>query len=139
MLSLEYGDNIQIIQNEEMFCIYYKESLGVREVKLSNLSQCVICEVSLQNCKGYIGVVYRYPCQDSIEFENFLSDFDELPSKTASTNSLFTIIDHDPPWMNDFVKNKMKWKHQIHKTYKKMVTHTVTISSFKKQLVSFLN
>ena len=66
-------------------------------------------------------------------------DFDELPSKTASTNSLFTIIDHDPPWMNDFVKNKMKWKHQIHKTYKKMVTHTVTISSFKKQLVSFLN
>ena len=35
-------------------------------------------------------------------------DFDELPSKTASTNSLFTIIDHDPPWMNDFVKNKMK-------------------------------
>ena len=23
-------------------CIYYKESLGVREVKLSNLSQCVI-------------------------------------------------------------------------------------------------
>ena len=34
-------------------CIYYKESLGVREVKLSNLSQCIICEVSLQNCKGY--------------------------------------------------------------------------------------
>ena len=38
-------------------CIYYKESMGVCEVKLSNLSQCVICEVSLQNRKGYIGVV----------------------------------------------------------------------------------
>ena len=46
-------------------CIYYKESLGVREVKLSNLSQFVICEVSLQNCKEYIGVVYRSPSQDS--------------------------------------------------------------------------
>ena len=45
-------------------CIYYKESLGVRGVKLSNLSQCVICEVSWQNCKGDIGVVYRSTSQD---------------------------------------------------------------------------
>ena len=77
-------------------CIYCKESLGVCEVKLPNLSQCVICEVSLQNCKGYIGVAYRSPNQDSTKFEKFLSDFDELLSvlyKTASrTNSLFTII-----------------------------------------------
>ena len=61
-------------------------------MKLSNLSQCVICQVSLQNCKGYIGVVYRSSSQDSTEFENFLYHFDELLSKTASTNSLFTII-----------------------------------------------
>ena len=56
--------------------IYHKESLGVSEVGLSNLSQCLICEVSLQNCKGYIGVVYRFSNQDSTEFKNFLSDFD---------------------------------------------------------------
>ena len=46
-------------------CIYYKEFLSVREVKLSNLSQSVICEVSLQKCKGYIVVIYRSPSQDS--------------------------------------------------------------------------
>ena len=54
-------------------------------------------------------------------------------------NKLVTFNDRDPPWMDDFVKNKIKWKHQKYKTYKNMVTHTATISSFKKQLVSYLN
>ena len=48
--------------------IYNKESLCVCEVKLSNLSQCIICEVSLRNCKGYIRIVYRPPSQDNAEF-----------------------------------------------------------------------
>ena len=74
-------------------CLYLLERVScVCEVKLSNLSQCIICEVSLRNCKGYIGVVYRSPSQDNAEFENFLSDFDELLSKTVSSSSLFTII-----------------------------------------------
>ena len=51
-----------------------------------------MCEVLVQNCKGYIGVVYRSPSQNNIEFENFLSDFEELLSKTVSSNSLCTLI-----------------------------------------------
>ena len=42
-------------------CIYHKESLGVRLVTFSNLSQYIIYEVFMENCKGYIGVVYRSP------------------------------------------------------------------------------
>ena len=34
-------------------------------------------------------------------------------------NKLVTFNDRDPPWMNNFVKNKIKWKHQIYKTYNK--------------------
>ena len=83
--------------------IYYKESLGAREVNLSNLSQRVIWEVSLQNCKGCIGVVYRSPSQYSTEFESFLFDFDELLSKIASTNSLFAII------LGDFNARSLSW------------------------------
>ena len=59
-------------------CIYHKESLYVLLMKLSNLSQCIVCEVFLQDCKGYIGIVYRSPRQDNFETENFLSNFDEL-------------------------------------------------------------
>ena len=57
----------------------------------------------MQNCKGYIGVVYRSPSQDNIEFESFLSDFDELLSKTASSNCLFTII------LGDFNARSSTW------------------------------
>ena len=72
-------------------------------MKLSNLSQCTICEVSLRNCKGYIGVVYSFPGQDNVESGNFLSDFDELLSKTASSSSLFTII------LGDFNARSSSW------------------------------
>ena len=66
-------------------CIFYKETLGVFIVKSLD-------EVSIQNSKGYVGVVYRSPSQNSFEFENFLSNFDKVLSDTTSCNSLFTII-----------------------------------------------
>ena len=58
-------------------CIFHKETLGVRIVKSLNFTECIICEVSIQNSKGYVGVVYRSPSQDSFEFENFLSNFEK--------------------------------------------------------------
>ena len=73
MVTTYLEQTIQIILNKEVLASTTKIL-----VKLLSLSQCVICEVSLQNCKGCIGVVYRSPSQDSTEFENFLSDFDEL-------------------------------------------------------------
>ena len=50
-------------------CIHYKESLCVWALNLTNLNECIICEVSLQNCKGYVGVIYRSPSQSTAEFE----------------------------------------------------------------------
>ena len=38
-------------------CICYKLSVGVPEVKLLSLCQCIIFAVSLQNYKGYILVL----------------------------------------------------------------------------------
>ena len=45
------------------------ETLGVHVVNLSNLTECIICEVSFQNNKGYDGDVY--PSQDATEFQKF--------------------------------------------------------------------
>ena len=47
-----------------------------------------------------IGIVYRSPTQDSTKF---VSDFGELLSITASTNSLFTII------LGDFNTRSSSW------------------------------
>ena len=34
-------------------------------------------------------------------------------------NKLVTFDDRDPPWMNDFVKSKIKWKNQLYTIYTK--------------------
>ena len=72
--------------------IFYKETLGVRIVKSLSFNECIICEVSIQNSKGYVGVVYRSPSQDSFEFENFLSNIEKVLSDTTLWNFLFTIL-----------------------------------------------
>ena len=87
-------------------CIYYKESRSVRALNLINLSECIICEVSIQNCKGYIGVIYRSPSQNTTEFEEFLSNFEDILNTTASSSSLFTII------LGDFnAGSSFSWKN----------------------------
>ena len=60
-------------------------------------------EVSVRNSKGYIGVVYRSPSQDSFEFEDFLSNFEKVLSHTTLCNSLFTII------LGDFNARSSVW------------------------------
>ena len=54
----------------------------------------------------------------------FFSNF--VPKKIDSFD------DSDPPWMNYVIENNIKWKHQLYKTYQKMVVKTVTISNYKK-------
>ena len=73
-------------------CIFYKETFAVRIVNSLNFNECIVCEVSIQNSKGYIGVIYRSPSQNPIEFEHFLSNFEKLLNYTTSNNGLFTII-----------------------------------------------
>ena len=58
-------------------CIFYKETLGVCIVKSLSFNECIICEVSIQNSKSYVGVVYRSPSQNIFEFENFFVKFSE--------------------------------------------------------------
>ena len=56
-------------------CIYYKESLVKHIANITSLTEYLVCEVTIQNKKGYVAVVYRSPSQSTSEFESFLSDF----------------------------------------------------------------
>ena len=42
-------------------CLYYKESLDVKIINLSARKECIICEVVIENCKGFITVMYISP------------------------------------------------------------------------------
>ena len=50
---------------------------------------------------------------------------------------MVTLDDSNPLWINEFIKNKIKWKHKHKhiKTYIKNGYKEVTILSFKKQQV----
>ena len=57
-------------------------------VQSLSFSECIFCEVSVQSCKGYAGVAYRSPGQDSFQFEQFLSNFEKVLSDATSCNSM---------------------------------------------------
>ena len=84
-------------------CILYKKTLGVCIVKSLSFNECIICEVSIQNSKGYVGVVSRSLSQDSFEFEKFLPNFEKILSHTTLCNSLITII------LGDFNARSSVW------------------------------
>ena len=43
--------------------IYYRESVAVELVESNYLSDCLLCEISINNKKGYIAVLHRSPSQ----------------------------------------------------------------------------
>ena len=73
-------------------CIFYKETLALHIVNSLNFNECIVCEVSIQNSKGYIVVIYRSASQNTIEFESFLSNCEKLLNYITSNNGLFNII-----------------------------------------------
>ena len=58
-------------------CIYYKESLAVRIVNITSLTECLVGEGTIQK-KEYVAVAYRSPSQTTSEFESFLSGLEDL-------------------------------------------------------------
>ena len=46
--------------------IYYKESIAVQIININFLSECLLCEVTVNNKKGYIAVLYRFTSQTNI-------------------------------------------------------------------------
>ena len=69
----------------------------------SFIAQCIICEITLQNQKGYVVVTYRSPSQSSTEFDEFLSNFDKLLNHIKQFRPSFTII------LGDFNARSKSW------------------------------
>ena len=83
--------------------IFYKETLALRVANSLNFSEFIVCEVSIKISRGYIGVIYRSPNQNIIEFEIFFSNFEKILNYTTLTNGLFTII------LGDFNARSSVW------------------------------
>ena len=111
-------------------CIYYKESLAVRLVDITSLPECLVCELTIQNKKGYVAVMCRSPSQSSIEFESFLSGFEDMLSSVLFSKSQFTVI------LGDFNAGSSScWSDDITNPNSNLIDSLTTTHGFK-QLVS---
>ena len=59
-------------------CIYYKESLPVPIISLPFLNEALLQEMSYNNKKIIVSVIYRSPSQNSDEFQLFLTNLERL-------------------------------------------------------------
>ena len=95
-----------------------------------NFNECIVCEVSIQNSKDYIGVIYRSPNQNIVEFENFLSNFEKLLNYTTSSNGLFTLI------LGDFNARSSVWWTKVKTTTEGTQLESLTTVHGLYQLIS---
>ena len=50
-------------------CLYFTEELTLKVIYNSFIAQCIVCEITLQNQKGYVVVTYRSPSESITEFD----------------------------------------------------------------------
>ena len=84
-------------------CIYYKESLPVRVINLSNFEETLLLEMTYHNKKVIVSVIYRSPSQSINEFDSFLCNLEKLVSDINNRNpTLFEIT-------GDFNARSQSW------------------------------
>ena len=60
--------------------------MSVKVLNLSQLPECLVCEVSIHNKKGYLVTLYRSPSQSHDCFQNFLKEFEKFFSSVTKKN-----------------------------------------------------
>ena len=68
-------------------CIYYKESLGTKSLDVPCIIKCLLCEVSVQNKRGHVSAMYRYPIQNNDELDEFLNSFEKSSKQYCKITS----------------------------------------------------
>ena len=76
-------------------CMYYKESSVVKMINVFYLQEYLLCEVMIDNIRGCIALIYRPPNQNSLEFQHFLSGFEQLLINIEGFKPNFTVLRGD--------------------------------------------
>ena len=65
--------------------LYFKETLPIKEhPDLALLPVCIVCGIKIKRNNIFIAVIYRSPSQKHDEFQNFMTDFENLPSNMSA-------------------------------------------------------
>ena len=74
LIRADHPDNIK----RRGVCLYFKKSLALMKIELSDITECLLCEVNVKGQVGFIIVSYHSPSQTSSQFDDFLSNCEKL-------------------------------------------------------------
>ena len=92
--NLVRADHPNNIKKGEV-CIYYKESVPVRVISLHYLKKALLLEITYNNKKVIVSVIYCSPSQNNSEFDLFLSNFEKLLSNISKRKPSLSVITGD--------------------------------------------
>ena len=75
--------------------IYYKESLPIQVISLPYLKEALLLEMTYNNKKVAVSVIYRSPSQNNIEFEVFLAKYQQLLNEISNLKPSLSVITGD--------------------------------------------
>ena len=91
IVRVDHPDNIK----RGGVCIYYKESLPVRVINLPYLKEALLLEMTDNNKKIIVSIIYRSPSQNNSEFNSFLSSSEQLLSDMSNRKPTVSVITGD--------------------------------------------
>ena len=84
-------------------CIYYKSTLPLRILNISNLDECINFEVSIANKICRFIHLYRSPSQKQDEFQEFKSNLEMNLDALSTNNPFLTVV------IGDFNAKSSSW------------------------------
>ena len=73
-------------------CIYFKETLPLNVLNITQLKECLVAEILYNNKKCFLVTLYRSPSQSDIEFDDFITNLELLIDNIYNLNPYFIIL-----------------------------------------------
>ena len=91
LIRADHPDNIK----RGEVCIYYKESLQVQIINQNYLKEALLLEMSCNNKKVIVSVIYFSPSQSTDEFDSFLSNFENFLNDINKRKPSLSVVTGD--------------------------------------------
>ena len=112
-------------------CIFYKETLPIKIINITPMTECLVLEISCANKKCVIASLYRSPSQDYDEFEQFLQNLDLLIN-----NAIININPDCFIMLGDFNAKLNAWLPNDNNTHEGISINNLTSSYGLTQLIN---
>ena len=126
LIRTDHPDNIK----RGGVCIYYKESLPVQIINQHYLKEALLLEMSYNNKKVIVSVIYRSPSQNTDEFDSFLSNFENFLNDINKRKPSLSVV------TGDFNSRSSSWWSKDANAIEGLKLFSLTFSNGLSQLIN---